>query len=274
MINSKVNHAPSIKKSFKTYAFIFFLFLILTSTGCNNETPQTPPVTTGSITGTAKFSSGSDNSGINVVVSKSDGLTSSEETYYTAATDSHGLFLIKDVQPGNYTVYASSTKSVEKAVSRTVSVQVGQTTTIGDLVLTPTGEIRGNIAIDSSNSGNAGLMVFLEGTSFVAVTDDKGDFCIQGVPAGTKHKMFVQKGAFMDYLSEVETGMDSSSLGFSLDSSKMSLNNSIVWKGAFESAGRIESPQTNWAYFNTSDGNSYIYDGSKWNILEIGRAHV
>lgn len=267
MINSKKNHTPSIKKSFKTYAFIFFLFLILIYTGCDNETPQAPPVTTGSITGTAKFSSGSDNSGINVVVSKSDGLTSSEETYYTAATDSHGLFLIKDVQPGNYTVYASSTKSVEKAVSRTVSVKVGQTTTIGDLVLTPTGEIRGNIAIDGSNSGNAGLMVFLEGTSFVAVTDDKGDFCIQGVPAGSKHKMFVQKGVFIDYLSEVETGMNPSSLSFSLDSSKMSLNNSIVWKGAFESAGRIESPQTNWAYFNTSDGNSYIYDGSSWNIL-------
>ena len=89
MRNSKVNYTPSIRKSFKTFEFIFLLFLILLPTGCNNETPQTPPITTGMITGTAKFSSGSDNSGINVVVSKSDGLTSSEDTYYAAATDSH-----------------------------------------------------------------------------------------------------------------------------------------------------------------------------------------
>ncbi|MBP5448571.1 MAG: InlB B-repeat-containing protein, partial [Spirochaetales bacterium] len=40
---------------------------------------------------------------------------------------------------------------------------------------------------------------------------------------------------------------------------------SIVWKGSLESAP--SNPQTCWAYYNTVDKKSYIYDGSDWSIL-------
>jgi len=40
---------------------------------------------------------------------------------------------------------------------------------------------------------------------------------------------------------------------------------SIVWKGA--SASAPANPQVNWAYRNTTDGKSYIYDGTSWNIM-------
>jgi hypothetical protein len=42
---------------------------------------------------------------------------------------------------------------------------------------------------------------------------------------------------------------------------------SIIWKGAFSSSDEIENPEYLWAYYNTEDGCSYIYDGEKWVLL-------
>ncbi|MBP5448879.1 MAG: hypothetical protein J6Y01_02065, partial [Spirochaetales bacterium] len=39
----------------------------------------------------------------------------------------------------------------------------------------------------------------------------------------------------------------------------------LVWKG--EAATAPENPKTNWAYYNTADKKSYIYDGTSWQIL-------
>jgi len=40
---------------------------------------------------------------------------------------------------------------------------------------------------------------------------------------------------------------------------------SIIWKGELSVAP--SDPEVNWAYYNSSEGKSYIYDGSQWNIL-------
>ncbi len=40
---------------------------------------------------------------------------------------------------------------------------------------------------------------------------------------------------------------------------------SIIWKGEFTSAP--SDPEENWAYYNTTDGNSYIYNGTSWTTL-------
>ncbi|MDR3284429.1 MAG: leucine-rich repeat domain-containing protein [Treponema sp.] len=40
---------------------------------------------------------------------------------------------------------------------------------------------------------------------------------------------------------------------------------SLLWKGELASAPA--SPEVNWAYHNTADGNSYIWDGTGWVIL-------
>lgn len=39
----------------------------------------------------------------------------------------------------------------------------------------------------------------------------------------------------------------------------------IVWKGELSTAPI--DPKTNWAYYNSTDGISYIFDGSEWNYL-------
>jgi hypothetical protein len=41
----------------------------------------------------------------------------------------------------------------------------------------------------------------------------------------------------------------------------------IVWKGAYATAPA--NPQLNWAYFNTSDTTSYIWDGDSWEVLAV-----
>jgi hypothetical protein len=47
----------------------------------------------------------------------------------------------------------------------------------------------------------------------------------------------------------------------------------IVWKGAL--SNNPLSPQTNWAYYNTSSNTSYIWDGDSWEILsESGIANI
>lgn len=40
---------------------------------------------------------------------------------------------------------------------------------------------------------------------------------------------------------------------------------SVVWKGSLAAAPN--NPETNWAYYNTADKKSYIFDGSAWQIL-------
>jgi uncharacterized repeat protein (TIGR02543 family) len=47
---------------------------------------------------------------------------------------------------------------------------------------------------------------------------------------------------------------------------------SIIWRGELGAAP--SSPELNWAYYNTTDGISYIYDGSSWNILAQDGDHV
>lgn len=42
---------------------------------------------------------------------------------------------------------------------------------------------------------------------------------------------------------------------------------SITWQGSLENPP--ENPMTNWAYYNTTDGIAYIWDGDSWEILAM-----
>ncbi|MBP5449879.1 MAG: hypothetical protein J6Y01_07140, partial [Spirochaetales bacterium] len=51
----------------------------------------------------------------------------------------------------------------------------------------------------------------------------------------------------------------------SVDSSSGTTVVALVWKGSLDAAP--DNPQTNWAYYNTTDKKSYLYDGKQWQIL-------
>lgn len=40
---------------------------------------------------------------------------------------------------------------------------------------------------------------------------------------------------------------------------------SIIWKGSH--ASHISNPEAGWAYYNTTDKRSYIYDGTEWDVM-------
>ena len=40
---------------------------------------------------------------------------------------------------------------------------------------------------------------------------------------------------------------------------------SIIWKGSYATAPA--DPEYLWAYYNTTDGCSYLWDGTKWTVL-------
>ena len=66
-------------------------------------------------------------------------------------------YYFRNLEPGIYTIYASSNDSVEKAVSTNVVVKGEDTVTADDLRLTATGSISGNVIMDESKTGNLGL---------------------------------------------------------------------------------------------------------------------
>ncbi|MBQ6781556.1 MAG: DUF1566 domain-containing protein [Treponema sp.] len=260
---------------------------------------------TGSISGKVTFSNvaASANAGILVTLDKTDGLRTVAVTQSVAArsvvsnartvagntvTASDGSYTFANLEPGTYTVYAASSYSSEKAVCTNVVVRAAETTVAESLRLTATGSIAGTITTDGNTSGNTGFLVFVAGTSYMAMTDEAGAYTISGVPAGSGYQVVATKNGVIrnvntsvtvsanDTKSLTAISFTSAELQAGLKGEKGDIGAtgadgkdgiSIVWKGPFASADEIEDPETNWAYFNTTDGCSYIYDGTEWTLL-------
>ena len=244
------------------------------TTSCS--APLEDTVQCGSIQGKALYSNGNDHSGIVLTLDKTDGLRTitkddgSRAIISMASSKADGSFSFNNLEPGTYTIYASSNDSVEKAVSTNVVVKAADTVTTEDLKLTATGSISGYVTLDSGSTGNVGFLVFLAGTSYVAVTNDAGYYCITGVPAGSDYQLVVSKGNFTS--SDVTTctvsahGITNAGLkNISSSSLSSGASGALEWKGSLREAPL--NPSLHWAYFNTEDGCSYIFDGSKWTLL-------
>ncbi|MDR0386740.1 MAG: hypothetical protein LBH57_01760, partial [Treponema sp.] len=157
---------------------------------------------TGSVTGRAFFTGGDSNAGIIVAIEKvEDGravslvrqkagrAVTSQGTKTT--TDADGNYTFEKVAPGNYTVYAASRDSKEKAVALDVAVAAGKIATVEGLELTPVGHVSGTVTVD--DTGSLGTLVFIAGTSYAAWTDEEGAFTISDVPAKTGYSIVVSR---------------------------------------------------------------------------------
>jgi hypothetical protein len=275
-------------------AAIVFLMTALSMTGCDNATnPETKP-TTGNISGKAYFMNAGSHAGITVTLEQTDGLRSlaaisavrnaalgvispgEEYSINTARsvtahtqTTADGSYSFTKVAPGIYTVYASSPDSLEKAVAvNNVTLAAGKSVTAADLNLTPVGSIAGRVSLDGGEAGNHGFLVCVAGTSYMAVTSDDGTFAISGIPAGSNYLILIMKGnytAVWTTTPQTVTGGQVTSLISKTITSAEVGGTGIVWKG--ESAAAPFSPQANWAYYNTETKTSYIWSGSKWDVL-------
>lgn len=193
---------------------------VLMMFGCaiSTETPIQPGdgSLTGDIIGYAYFINNEDNSGITITAEKVAGITtasvkksiidrrlSPKAIAAQTTTDAYGYFELNGLEVGMYTIYASSMDSLEKAITTNVEVIAGEKSIADDLNLTPTGSISGKATLDGAGSGNLGIIVFIAGTSYMAMTDDAGDYTINYVPSGTDYTLV----ASMEGYDDASTGV-------------------------------------------------------------------
>lgn len=194
--------------SFPCFLLVSVFLVLFVFIGCDFFFPP-EEITVGSISGFVFFENDSDHSGIHVSI---EPLTDTKTAAVRRAgekgevlprvivahtqTTQDGAYHFSDMEAGGYTLYASSDKSLQKAVSIDVTVTAGKTATVEDLYLVPTGTVSGRITVENQTSGNLGFLVFLAGTSYMAVTDDAGNFTITDVPSGINYTLVVTKGPF------------------------------------------------------------------------------
>jgi hypothetical protein len=97
------------------------------------------------------------------------------------------------------------------------------------------GSISGKAMLEGKNTGNAGIAVYIEGTSFVSFTDDGGNFLISNVPEG-KYKLIAQKEGYEPAVQEdvlVKAGQVTTGIVLNL-SKKVVPSGSISGKITFE----------------------------------------
>lgn len=109
--------------------------------------------------------------------------TISRDILAQSTTDASGHYTFDNLQPGAYTIYASDPGTLEKAVMANLTVGAGNRTIASDLNLTAVGSISGKVSLGQA-TGNLGILVFIAGTSYLAVTDDSGSYTISNVPTG------------------------------------------------------------------------------------------
>lgn len=130
-----------------------------------------------------------------------------------------------------------------------------------------TGSVQGSVTLNGTTDEVLGLDVFIAGTSFVSKVAADGKYEISNIPANAGYVLCVQKGEETQIIKEnveVKAGEVTVIETATILSSEW-IQSSLVWKGNFETAP--ENPEINWAYFNTTDGCSYIWDGTTWSLL-------
>jgi len=187
------------------FAVSFSLIIILS---CSDKYSPTEPSgnndsQNGTITGRITYEGGTDFSGITVKLEKVSGgetgqiiaakavvaagegvgkIAIASSDAMTTATDKDGNYEFTDVEPGEYSLTAQNTADHLAKVSK-ISV-AAEGLTVVDVVLTATANIVGTVILEGLDD-NSGVLLYLSGTSYMAMTDSEGSYTIFDVPLGT-----------------------------------------------------------------------------------------
>lgn len=264
----------------RRYAFtitILMILLVFSSTGC--ELLGLGGKEEGSISGVAQYTSVDEHEGIIITLDPleegrslllermiSGDESSSRDLQQQCTTDLKGRYLFEAVPDGEYTLYASSPDTRERAVSTAITVSEGRSVTAPLLQLTPTGSISGRVILDESESGNGGFLVSIDGTSYLAVTKDDGSFSIDDIPLGSEYTIVIWEGRQrIPWCCVTLSSGDVTELTCKHLCSMDFQDWSFTWLGSSESAP--DSPGIYHAYHDTTDGNSYIYTAEGWQLF-------
>ncbi len=116
-------------------------------------------------------------------------------------SDTNGRYVFGDLSRGVYALEGSLEDHL--ASSQRIDLMLAAAgTTYVDIDLTPTGSFWGNAQLENT-SNHQGSVVYVEGTSYVAVTDPAGDYHIAGVPTGS----WTVRAQHPGYLEDSTSGM-------------------------------------------------------------------
>lgn len=126
----------------------------------------------------------------------------------------------------------------------------------------------------------------------MAKTDAFGNYEISNVPVGS-YQLVIEKRDLVYIKSKnvkVNSGKETEIEDITFDYSEIEketsgkegtpgkdgLNGkdgtSVIWKGALSQAPDV--PGLLWAYYNTTDGNTYLYDGDNWTLLAASSSDI
>ncbi|MCE5249419.1 SUMF1/EgtB/PvdO family nonheme iron enzyme [bacterium] len=184
-------------------SFLLVFVLIIFSCGRNN-TAVGPDENSraGSVRGQITYEGGKDFSGIIVTLEGIDHeltyrvaaakrsvsadvpqekISLSESDAMTTVTDKEGKYEFSSVLPGDYALTA---RRASDHLAKVANVTVAQgAPTVVNVVLTATGLLSGTADIVGSNN-DSGILVYIAGTSYMAITDSLGAYTIIDVPLG------------------------------------------------------------------------------------------
>lgn len=166
---------------------------------------------------------------------------------YSTMSSSDGRYSFKNIPVGEYTLIAVKDNN-HQFVRRNVSI--GSVTEV-NAELTPTGSVRSKV-VDSAGAGVAGAMVYLGGTSYVALTDSDGEFVISHVPENDEaYSLYaVSSGAFAEPVDVVIEG------GTTKTIDKIEIK--YVTKGQYIISGMIVPDDDIIEYTNYDKENRYL----------------
>jgi formylglycine-generating enzyme required for sulfatase activity len=222
-----------------------------------------------SLCGSALFTNGDGETNGNISIT----LSSAKEgrTSRSTITNEDGSYCFKELETGSYLLYASAADSVEKSVHCSVTI-TSDNTTAPLLELTGTGAAKGRILLDGKTTGNSGFIIFIAGSTYMAATADDGSFAFENIPVSGECSFLVMRGSNTLFLKTASLMVrKETDLGDSLLSSEelQAAAKSLVWKGNFASSTdtALANPEANWAYYNTTDCCSYVFNGTSWTLL-------
>jgi len=199
-----------------------------------------------------------------------------EGTSYIAATDGEGNFELKDIPVGTYNIvfyhegylsYLKTAVVINAAVDNPVGT-VSLTKKSSNTYLSAITFSDGTLSPAFNKFITLYDLNLLSGVNNITLTptveDSNSTVKVNGVtvePGVASEAFSVNPGKnvlTIDVISQ--TGIFRS---YNIVYGKNGV--SIVWKGTHTTAPA--SPELNWAYYNSADGISYIYDGTTWQIL-------
>ena len=122
----------------------------------------------------------------NALLRASIGESNLEGVYKPTSTSADGTYTF-NVPAGEYTLIAGkgNSKAVVTSIRAATSSSEEQEGATLKYELTPTGTINGKVVSNVTGLSVAGVIVYLNGTSFAAITKSDGSFSMSGVPQDT-----------------------------------------------------------------------------------------